>query len=497
MMSTASVGPAAGRYTSPNRRLAAAFALTMAFLISSCQRVPEGAIGPRDVDYAMEVLQRAPEHGFAPEQFQEDRLTRLSASDKPADRAARDRLLRAELVAYAKAQHGLSIPRKSFSPAWGLRPAAYDAEAELTAAVKERRFREWLDAQPPTSPTYQTLQKAYLSYLKLAAAGGWPTVPGGAVLRIGAQGPAVQALRQRLAAEDAALAETPLATPFDQELANAVGRFQTALGLPATGVVDTQTLRELNVPTSARATQIRANLERLRWLPRDEPPTRVEVNTAAATFAYYADGKPVMTMLAASGKPGDETPMLTSTIENIVLNPPWNVPDGIAQEELYPKEASNPGYFAANNYVVENGRLIQKPGPESALGLVKFDFDNPYAVYLHDTPSKAAFLRAQRAVSHGCVRLQHAVAFAKVLLSNQPGWSAAKVDEVLASGETTHVKLGRKVPVRLMYLTAFPDRGRIAFRPDVYGWDQQLVTLLNRPGGAVMASADAKRLKKG
>ena len=171
------------------------------------------------------------------------------------------------------------------------------------------------------------MQQAYLNYLKVAAAGGWPPLTSGAGLRPGARGPAVDALRRRLAYEDAALGEAQAGAAFDAGLAGAVGRFQAAHGLPATGAVDAETLRELNVPALTRAAQIRANLERLRWLPRQEPATRVDVNTAAGLFDYYRDGRPVLHMLAASGKPGDETPMLASAIDAVVLNPPWNVPD--------------------------------------------------------------------------------------------------------------------------------------------------------------------------
>ena len=111
---------------------------------------------------------------------------------------------------------------------------------------------------------------------------------------------------------------------------------------------------------------------------------------------------------------------------------------------------------------------------------MKFDFPNPYAVYLHDTPSKAAFNQTSRAVSHGCVRLQAALPLAKTLLAEENGWSPERVDEVIASQATTSVKLPRPIPVRLIYLTAFPDAGRIAFRPDIYGWDETLLSLLDR-----------------
>jgi murein L,D-transpeptidase YcbB/YkuD len=470
------------------------FSALAAAALSSCSKPPPpGAISAGDVGYALNVLAHAPEQGFAPNAFGEQALARL---DPNVDRARRDQLLHAAVVAYANAEHGLSIPRKAMPGDWGLRPAAYDAEAELDQAVAQHRFRAWLDALPPADPRYRALQQAYLPYLKLAAAGGWTGVPDGPALRPGATGPRVEALRQRLAAEDAQVAAQP--GPFGPPLADALARFQDAHGLKPTGALDAETLAELNVPTSARAAQIRANLERLRWLPREEAPTRIEVNTAAQTMDYFKDGRPAMHMLAAAGRPGDESPMLASAINAVTLNPPWNVPQGIAQDELYPKEQANPGYFESHGFTQTsdgNGasRLVQQPGPDSALGLVKFDFPNRYSVYLHDTPSKAAFNQSSRAVSHGCVRLQAALPLAKTLLGEENGWPPERVDEVIASHATTGVKLPRPIPVRLVYLSAFPDAGRIAFRPDIYGWDEKLLTLLDAAtaGGSQVARSGA------
>jgi murein L,D-transpeptidase YcbB/YkuD len=194
--------------------------------------------------------------------------------------------------------------------------------------------------------------------------------------------------------------------------------------------------------------------------------------------------------------------MLTSAIDAVVLNPPWNVPEEIAKEEILPKAASDPDYLAAHNYEETSDgaggtRIVQKPAADSALGLVKFDFKNPFAVYMHDTPSKAAFSKTQRSVSHGCVRLANAMAFAKLLLGAQSGWSPERIDQVIASGQTTNVPLSRHVPVELVYLTAFPDNGRIAFRPDVYGWDGQMLEMLDHAGGRTVASAQAQGSVRG
>jgi murein L,D-transpeptidase YcbB/YkuD len=134
----------------------------------------------------------------------------------------------------------------------------------------------------------------------------------------------------------------------------------------------------------------------------------------------------------------------------------------------------------ARHFVWRDGRLIQRPGPKAALGVVKFDFPNPYAVYLHDTPSKSTFSQSQRTASHGCVRLERAVELARTLVSEEPGSSAARVDRLLSSGKTARLKLTRSIPVRLIYLTAVPKEGSIAYLPDVYGWDAKLLALLDR-----------------
>jgi len=452
------------------RRPAATLALALAGALAVAACEDRCDLSGRNADLALAALKAAPEHGFAAERFHVQRIERLLESSAGGDRAEGARELRAALTDYARAQHGLTIAKSAFPSDWGLRPAAYDAETSLAQALRTGALKAWLDDLPPASPAYQALQKAYVSYLRIAANGGWPAIAATAP-------PAL--LRQRLAFEDPQLSPAPPAPPQVGDLTPAIQRFQAAHGLPTSGKLDPQTIGELNVPALARAAQIRASLERLRWLPRQEPATRIDVNIAAAEMTYYRDGKPATHMLAASGRPGgDETPMLKSAIDAIVLNPPWNVPEEIAEREILPKGEA---YLQAKGFARKDGRLVQHAGPDAALGQVKFDFPNPYAVYLHDTPAKAAFARTQRAVSHGCVRLAEAIALAKTLLADEPGWSPGRVDETLASGETVRIGLTHKVPVRLTYLTAFPGGDRIAFRPDVYGWDVRLLQMLDHP----------------
>ena len=246
-------------------------------------------------------------------------------------------------------------------------------------------------------------------------------------------------------------------------------------------MVDKQTLAALNVPASERVDQILANMERWRWLPATLPADRVQVNIAAAILTLFHQDTPVLSMRAATGRPGDETPMLQSAIQSIVLNPPWNVPADIASKELWPKERAHPGYFARNDFIVirsaEGGvRLQQKAGDKAALGHVKFDFANRYGVYLHDTPSHSAFGRYARLVSHGCVRLEKPVLLADTLMQGSDQWTPPFIDQTIAGGDTVRASLPKPIAVFLLYWTAYvgPD-GQVNFRDDPYDWDRQLM----------------------
>jgi murein L,D-transpeptidase YcbB/YkuD len=198
-------------------------------------------------------------------------------------------------------------------------------------------------------------------------------------------------------------------------------------------------------------------------------------------------------MKAVTGRPGNETPMLQSKIHSIVLNPPWNVPAGIAAKELFPKGAA---YLARNNYkIIGTGasrRIQQQPGPKSALGLYKFDFANPYAVYLHDTPAQARFSSFDRLDSHGCVRLEKPGPLAQLLLRNDPAWQPEQIQEALATGKTQRVQLQPQdqVHVYLLYWTAFASaNGQMNFRGDPYGWDKTLAAKIERRSAITAVAA--------
>jgi len=433
----------------------------------------------------LQTLDTAPQQGFAPSAFGDvQQIAGLIQSADPAEHERGQRLLRSAILAYARAQHGLGLATADFPKEWGIRPASYDADREFRTALAQNRLDDWLKSLPPPSPRYTALVQALAAYQKLAAQGGWKPVPLGRPMRQGDRNSRVVALRDRLAFEDPVIANQAHTNSYDAPLADGVRRFQTRYGLKDAGFVGPETYQALNIPVTARVNQIRANLERWRWLPRNPPATRIEVDAASGALDYYKDDQDVMHMLAAAGKPDDQTPMLISAITDVVLNPAWHVPADIAKRELYPKQHRDHGYFAREGFVKGTSGLapiVQKPGPKNALGQVKFEFDNAYGVYMHDTPAKTAFSLAQRSVSHGCVRLQHALDLAKALLSSKSGSSPEGIDQALASGDTQTVNLPQSVPVFLLYWTAYVQNGQMILRQDPYGWDDMVVRLLDAP----------------
>jgi murein L,D-transpeptidase YcbB/YkuD len=242
--------------------------------------------------------------------------------------------------------------------------------------------------------------------------------------------------------------------------------------------------RRAATPAIDRARALAINLERRRWLERTAPATRIDVNTAAATLAYWRDGRVADVRRAVVGDPEHQTPQLGSPLFRLAANPEWTVPHSIEQAEIVPKGQA---YMRRNNMEWRNGQIVQKSGPKNSLGLVKFDLRNDEQIYLHDTPAKALFSRAERHESHGCVRVQDALGFAQLIAADQGVLEAW--EEARAKDEESFVTLPHPIPVRLLYQTAFVDNGRIVFAPDVYGWDEDVAQALGLPARPRRAAA--------
>lgn len=379
-----------------------------------------------------------------------------------------------------------------------------------------------LEEQLPDGEIYQGLRQALERLRSLQARGGWPAVPEGPTLHPGDRSPRVEILRRRLLASgdlDSSSGDPQL---YDDAVAEAVTRFQKRHLLEADGLVGKGTLEALNVSVASRIEQVRVNLERLRWVSHGIPDTFYGVDLAG--FILFRGEE--WTSPVQVGDAYNQTPVFHDLIRIVEINPTWTVPMSITRRELAPELLQDPlGYLERKNMELLQAAdgtpvdpvtvdwssisaerfpyvLRQRPGPDNALGRIKFLFPNEYAVYLHDTPSKALFSRIRRAFSHGCIRVGKPLELAEQLLRpNGPEWTQRRIQEVIDSGETQRIRLEQPVPVLILYLTAVADGegvgGLVEFRPDIYGRDQRVLEALNGPvkekGGKLLAGYREQR----
>ena len=426
----------------------------------------------------MAAIKDADRHGLIPKDY-------LPSLDGVKDPVQRDIRLTRSALAYGKALAMGKVDPEKLEPIFTLRRNVVDVASGLNGALASAQLDAWLKSLPPQDKGYEGLSDAYLRYRAIAMRGGWPKFSLGKKIAPGDLDPRVPAIAARL------LAEGDLDHPvggnvYNDELVEAMKIFQVRHGLADDGVIGADSQDELMATAEDRARMIATNLERRRWLARTVAPERIDVNTAASILVYWRGGQPVHGSRVVNGKSSTPTPSIEAPFTTVLANPPWNVPAGIAAKEILPK---GPGYLAAQDMYVTGGRVVQRPGPKAALGQVKFEMNDPFAIYLHDTPSKSYFAKYQRHLSHGCVRVENAVEFARLLLAPDPSALAA-FDAGLASGDTTRISLKREINVRLLYWTAFmTGADRVAFRKDVYKLDDKLGQALGL-GGLSFIPAD-------
>lgn len=288
----------------------------------------------------------------------------------------------------------------------------------------------------------------------------------------------------------------PIATEsqvYTPDLVDAVKRFQQMYGLEADGVIGRSTRDSLNMAPQIRAAVLALNIQRLRLLP-DAMNTGIFVNIPDFSLVYYINGELILESKVIVGSSSRKTPLMSSALNNVVVNPPWNVPTKLIREDIVPKAKRDPEYLKRAGYTVyagwgnnaeavdpstidwsegsSNYRLQQAPGRSNSLGRFKFNMPNNDAIYLHDTPNHRLFERNMRALSSGCIRVNKASELAGMLL-NDAGWDDAKIQGTLKRGSTTYAPIREKIPVQLYYMTSWVSAdGNPEFRTDIYGYDR-------------------------
>jgi murein L,D-transpeptidase YcbB/YkuD len=459
------------------------------------------------LDALLDAVRASFAHGLRPTDYHLEALQALRTVASGRVDHVRLELLATDAAARLAAhlEFGKVDPEK-FHASWNFRSKINVMERVelLERVLGPADLRATLEAQAPDSDYYRGLLHHLATHRELAARGGWPVVSPGETLRPGMISPRVPELRARLAASgDLAVVSRP-ADPFlfDAELEAAVRHFQLRHELLVDGLVGKRTLAAMNVPVETRIDQLRVNLERARWVFRDLEPRFLLVNIARFRVLLLEHRQVRWSTRAVVGRPYRQTPVFRATMTHLELNPTWTVPPTILEEDLLPDIRRDPGVLARRHMTVldYSGRVIdpatidwqnvvaagfpyllrQSPGAYNPLGRVKFLYPNPYQVYMHDTPQRELFARAERTFSSGCIRIQRPLELAQLLLAGSEA-EQQRMDAALRSGETVTIALPRPIPVLTLYGTAVPEDGRIHFASDVYARDGSVLAALDAP----------------
>jgi len=377
-------------------------------------------------------------------------------------------------------------------------PPAHPVKQAVASTPESRSAAALSLTHEPTfdEGTAERIKEAALSYGDIAVRGGWPVIPADAKFAIGTPGANDDLLRKRLIITGD-LAADRASGPFDEEVAEAVMRFQNRHGLAATGTVTPRTLAALNVPVQKRIRQLEASLERIENMNFPFGQRYVVVNLPATFAEAVENDRVVRRYRVIVGKTEKPSPTLTAEITSVNLNPTWTVPSSISKTEISAHMRKDPGYLARMHMEVLDGHDVpidprsvdwsgahtpnftvrQASGAFNALGAVKIDMPNPYSVYMHDTNQRSLFSDDYRFDSHGCSRVDNVRDLAAWLLQEEmPKWNRAAIDAAIATGQREDIALPRKVPVAWIYLTAWMTRDQtIQFRNDIYDQDEQLL----------------------
>lgn len=503
---------------------------------------------PSRVIGILRFLLRADEHGLDPHWYHAPEMQALIdgiLTDRNPDSDHSEALARIELMLsdgllrYSQhLRYGVVDPRH-VDEAYHL-PVRRGGLREFLEPLSAPDIIAFLRNIQPDATRYRMLQRAYAGFRDIKRLYRWPHVPQLTVekLEVGGLSPVVPALTQRLLLTgelfgssqaplrgsvqlvDLALRAYELDSmrlqslglfPYDSALAKAVMRYQARHGLLVDGVVGARTVARLNRGIDGYVDQIRANLERFRWMRYPERGRYVMVNIPEFWLYAYSDGKLTTDMSVCVGQSraatgamlNHETPQITGEFTHCIVNPFWHVPWSIGAREIYYSAKKDSNYLRKGRYKVYvrdslvDARKInwadhnpksmpfkfrQEPGEGNALGAIKFMFRNDFSIYLHDTPQQWAFRRASRAVSHGCVRIQEPMDFARFLLDGTPDWNVQRLQQTIYSGARSKpVFLTQKTPLFIDYYTSWVDSsGVLQFRDDVYRKDAVLTRVFKR-----------------
>ncbi|MDB5013123.1 MAG: hypothetical protein JWQ25_1325 [Daejeonella sp.] len=456
-----------------------------------------------EADQLLTVISHAADEGLNPEEYKtKDFKTLLAELEKvKSDSVKRNNLEKEIDVALTGTYfkwasdyyRGVVIPAENKSIEWDVKKNKIKLHKALLTFLKKRKSKYGYASFQPLHPQYSNLKLALKKYRSVKAQGGWGIISASTPLKPGVSSTEIVKLRKRLLTS----ADSTSSPIYDAQLVAAVKTFQEQNNLKPNGILNSETVRLLNIPVEQRIRQVIINMERWRWIPKSFEPDYLLVNIPEFKLHVYEKNKEALSMKVIVGKVLNSTPIFSDKMETVVLSPYWNVPVSIVVNEMQDKLIADPSYLehldmevidSRNNIVDYNSIdwasvtednfkyvIRRRPGPENDLGDVKFVFPNSRNIYLHDTPHDELFNQSKRGFSHGCVRVEDPISLAEYLLRNKPGWDRSKIMETVNKRKEQAVRLKQSLPVYLIYITAEADsQGNVHFYDDLYGHDTKL-----------------------
>jgi murein L,D-transpeptidase YcbB/YkuD len=426
------------------------------------------------------AIETAKTHGLNPDNYHRKSIQLLNSTTSATNAVSIEQDLLLSDAFMRLARHLAN--GKTKPPAyWKLQRGSVNTLHLLSQALRSNNISTVLYSAEPQNLQYQIMIGTLREYREMQSNGGWGKISDGLKLSKESTGGRVVDLRRRLKMTGEFFGEASDDQVFDDLLDQAVRRFQQTHGLNVDGIVGRSTIAELNLPIEQRIKQIEVNLERMRWIPDDLGERHVQINIPAYELTAFVKNSEWLTMRIIVGKSDWQSPIfLSSEITYLETNPYWYVPSEIANKEIWPKVANNKDYLKKNRLNVikrsDGGLMLrQTPGPKNSLGQIKIYFANDFGCYLHDTPEKKLFEKIDRAFSHGCIRLENALAVAEFLLIEDSEWDQQKLETAIENNLQKTIYLSQSVPISIVYFTVWVDASStIQFRKDIYGMDSIL-----------------------
>ena len=452
---------------------------------------------------AIEFIARSIDHGLNPNDYHYELLEHLDPTHGEPEAHLFDLMLTDGLLKLVRDISTGRLDPSVVDPKWSIPRTPFNAITFLQDALSADDFKGRLISLIPSSMQYQQLKAAAKRYTKYVNNGGWQKIPRAPTLHPGDFNENISIIRNRLSFENdnhqnPSVSQLDL---YDDALVQSVQQFQQRHSLSVDGVIGPATVRAMNVSANERLQQININLERLRWLPDDLGSRYIMVNLANYQLSAIENNEVKVNMRVIVGKSKRPTPSFSSEMTHVVFNPRWYVPNKLARLDLLPKQQANPDYFNRYHIRVFNKfsgyqteikpesidwqtlseedfpyTLRQDPGDKNSLGRLKFVLQNPWKIYLHDTPSKSLFNKTQRNFSSGCIRVEDPMALANFSLTRNIA-QLPPVD-IIGSDNTHHAKLEQPLFVYAIYATVWLDGDQVMFSPDSYQRDQKMAKYL-------------------